>query len=173
MKNAKKKVVVMAVLAAMVLLSLCGCGKGKKYDFSSLKGANDFLGCDFGCTKETILATEKNSLTKEVELNEKILLNYQDVKVDGNSANVIYTIEDGAFVNGIIYYQCDEKEQDETFNQLTGFCEEMLGDTKVYEDSSSINWKAGDLYFAVIKGNKKTNVIFSVETYAHFEATMK
>lgn len=169
MNNTKKNIILMLVLTMLGIFTLVGCGKSKTYDYSSIKGTDSFLGCDIGCSKDTVLNSEKNTLSKEMNLGDNTLLNYNSVNIDGNPAKVIYVFDsNNKLIAGMIYYVCDENETEAMYKQLAKKCSDIYGNNKIYIDNDSIHWKIGDNYSTILKNSAGTKLIYTICTKEYY-----
>ncbi len=152
-----------AVTLALLILMLCGCG-GKGYTFD-IDTSHDFRNCDLGYSLEEVKEAETIALPKETKMSSYTILTYDNVKVDGIDAKIMYTIDgNNKLDNCIVYYKGDDVEG--IYDDLASKCYELYGDHYV-KDSVSIYWRVDGHYVSILKTNSK--VAYSICSEESFD----
>ena len=161
-----RKRISMIICTLVAIGVLAGCAAQNGRTFSFLETQRDFLNCDFGASREEVVASESNVLTDEKVMGDGYMLTYKDIQIDGFNANLIYMMEDEKFVQGILYLKTDDVEG--VYGQLKSILNEKYGQAVVGLDEAT-NWASDKYYVTLLKSDK---VVYSLEPIEHMREFM-
>lgn len=156
-----KKIVVLVAVMALILV---GCGvNADRTKF--LETDKDFLNVNLGATEAEIKSAETQTYSDTKELGEKTLIIYEGSLIENCQTRTVYVIEDGVFVNGIVYITTDDTSG--VYTDLKAWLTKKYGAMYYFFDATDTNWMTDEYYITLMKSSSK--VTYAIEPKENFQ----